>query len=269
MVSYQKIRRSLSKTIIRYPFILIRHIGLYPGDVFLASYPRSGSNWVKFLLLESILGCSLDFPQSDAYMPYVGAHNNAIPLLENNGRLIKTHEVYHPVYRKAIYIVRDPRDVVVSEYRLRYSLRQYTESFDNFLDEFLTTGVSGLGSWGNHVNSWLSAQHSTILVIRFTDLRRNTTTMVTNMLKFIGVSATDEAIQRAIEDSTVENMKNKEDQIRRADHPEGFIWSHLPDQERFINQGEPQGWKTKLSSDQQCRIAYQFGPTMKELGYIT
>lgn len=239
METWQELRRSIARTSLREILLWKRHLGILTSDAFLASYPRSGSNWVKFLLLESILDRPLDFPQSDFLMPYVGNHHNAVPLLRNGGRLIKTHERYHSVYPKAIYLTRDPRDVVISEYRLRFNLGQYTGSIDDFIEEFLDKGVSGLGNWKEHVTSWLEAPKSHILVIRFTDLKKDPEKYIPYMLNFLGIAIQPDAIQRAIANNTIGRMKEKEAQIRKKKQPKWVYMEKSAKPSKFHKSGYP------------------------------
>ena len=157
MSRVQDARRYLARTVVRDALVAYRHRGLRPDDVFLASYPRAGSNWVKFLLLESITGRDLTFPESDEMMPYVGDHHSAPNVLPDGGRLLKTHEWYRQQYGRSIYLVRDPRDVVLSEYKYLAGRGKYTRGFDRFVEEFVGGTATGLGFWGDHVLSWLEA----------------------------------------------------------------------------------------------------------------
>lgn len=268
MRSIYELRRALAKTPLRRFVVWRRHLGLRSSDCFLASYPRSGSNWVKFLLLESILDRELDFPQSDYFMPYVGTHRSAPQLLPGGGRLIKTHEIYHPVYGKSIYLVRDPRDVVISEYRLLSNLKLYNASFERFLVEFLDGGVSGLGCWSQHVESWLTAPPERVLVVRFGDLHRNPQLCIQRMLDFLAVSVSAKAVQKAIDSNNLESMKKKEDQARHSDKKKGFIFSRLPDHARFVNQGRAQGWVCEIGPSQQTQMESRLRVLLERLGYL-
>ncbi len=99
----RRLRHELSKTGLRSPLLWIRHHGFRPSDIFTASYPRSGSTWLRFILAEILAGQSSGFKGVNLLSPDVGEHSGAQPLLPGAGRLIKTHELYRPSYKKAIY----------------------------------------------------------------------------------------------------------------------------------------------------------------------
>ena len=46
----------------------------------------------------------------------MGTHRPMKPVLPNGGRLIKTHEQYRSQYKRAIYLMRDLRDVMLSNW---------------------------------------------------------------------------------------------------------------------------------------------------------
>ena len=82
-------------------------------------------------------------------------------MLPGGGRLIKSHEPYSGpqkrVYRKAIYLIRDGRDVAVSYYYTLIRRGLYEGDFGPFLRLFLGGGVDGYGPWHQHVESWLAS----------------------------------------------------------------------------------------------------------------
>ncbi|MGC1371780.1 MAG: hypothetical protein WA824_06540, partial [Candidatus Sulfotelmatobacter sp.] len=68
------------------------------------------------MLYEILVGQSSSFVNIRQLVPDIGQQDAAQPLLAQDGRLIKTHEPYRPAYKKAIYLVRDARDVALSEF---------------------------------------------------------------------------------------------------------------------------------------------------------
>src|SRR5438105_3429014 len=138
-----------------------RHRGLLPGDCFVASYPRSGSTWLRFLLFELATGRDPTFEEMRNAMPYVTGSRHAVPLLpgsSGNRRLLQTHERYCDYYSEGlvVYLVRDVRDVAMSEYQWRLRNGTYRRSFDHFLDDFVG-GKLRFGSWQEHVSEWLDS----------------------------------------------------------------------------------------------------------------
>jgi hypothetical protein len=137
----------------------------------------------------------------------------------------------------------------VSEYRQHYDLRKYTEPFDQFVVDFLDGKVNGFGSWKAHVHSWLDADPSVVLVVKFEDLRANTCKTVLEILRFLDVEPAPGAVERAINNNTVERMREKEDQARLEVNRMDMI-KNLKGDSRFVNDGAVRGWVNNLEENQ-------------------
>lgn len=260
MPTLRKFRYELSKTGLRNPLLWIRHRGFRSSDIFTASYPRSGSTWLRFILAEILAGQSSGFKGVNLLSPDVGEHSGALALLPGNGRLIKTHELYRRSYKKAIYLARDPRDVLFSEYAYENALGVIDGDFDKFLDAFLRKGVNPFGLWTDHVNSWLNAADSgqcELHVIRFEDMRRDTERCLKQTMDFLNFAVAQGAIRKAIESNSLEQMKAKEKITPQKASAKG----------RFIGSGAVAGWKEKLNVSQLQLIDQYAGQTMSRLGY--
>jgi len=136
-----EIRYKLRSTKLRVPLVWFRHLGLGrdTSDVFLASFQRSGSTWLRFLLCDVLTKGAADFRNVKFTIPDVRHYRRGAVLLDG-GRLIKTHEPYRKEYGKAVYIVRDPRDVALS-------LHEYIRPHED-LDDFVLA-LSILDRTGN------------------------------------------------------------------------------------------------------------------------
>ena len=157
MTTLRKLRHTLSRTPARMPLVWMRHRGFRPTDIFIGSYPRSGSTWLRFMLLEILVGQASSFTNTNEMLPDLGNHEAGAPLLPGGGRVIKTHEPFRAKYRKAIYLVRDPRDVVLSEFAYQTALGLTQDDFGIYVERFLKGRVNPFGTWTNHATSWMDA----------------------------------------------------------------------------------------------------------------
>jgi hypothetical protein len=255
----RKLRHQVAKSGVRAPLVWARHQSLRTNDVFFASYPRSGSTWLRFVLFESIAGQASGFGNVNQSIPDVKEHKTGLPLMPNGGRLIKTHEVYHPEYRKAVYLVRDPRDVALSEYAYQTALGLVNQPLDEYLRVFLTKGVNPFASWSAHVQSWLSAPLSSeqLLVVKFEDLRRDTVTGVSEIIRFFGLTPNDAQIRAAVANNSVERMKAKEKESPQRASKKG----------QFIRSGSVGGWRANLTERQVAVVRDHATNLLNRLGY--
>jgi hypothetical protein len=258
-----RLRLALRSTALRSLWRWNRERGLRPEDVFIACYPRSGSNWLQFMLVEYLTGRSADFAALRRASPYVGHHRGAVAIVPGRRRLIKTHEQYHPVYRQAILMARDPRDVVRSDYRFVLMQGEYAGSFDDFVGDFVGGRAHGFGSWADHGRSWIRSglqEQGRLVTIRYEDLHQDTLGELRRALRFLGADVDPAAMDRAVEENTLERMRQKE----ASNHD---ILRRKRDDLRYVNQGAVGGWDGFLSRVQEARILDAFGDVMAHFGY--
>jgi len=265
MVTIRRTRWALAKTPLRRPLVWLRHRGLNPQDAFVAGYPRSGTTWVRFMLYEVLSGGDAGFERVNRAVAEVGDQRRALRLLPGGGRLLKTHELYRDVYQKAFYMVRDLRDVVISEYHYLIMKRYVREQpFERFLDQFLEHKVNTFGAWRDHVSSWLDARDRgevDLLVVRYEDLLEKTQEKMEQICSFLDLDASSDRIQTAIKNNTKNEMRKKEDRAR-----EGIFRSFRSDI-RFVRQAASGYWAETLTEEQLRRIEDRAGEALARLDY--
>ncbi len=255
-----KLRFRLSKSKARVPIMWLRHRNFRSSDIFFSTYPRSGTTWTRFTMFEILTGESATFDSVNTLLLGVGAQDRARTVLPHDGRLIGTHEPYRPEYKRAIYLVRDVRDVVLSEYAFVTALDRFHGTMDDFLKAFFKGTVNGYGSWPRHVASWLDSPSfgtDKLLVLKYEDLRKDPEQGFTKLLNFVGLKRDPEAVRQAVANNSVEQMRAKELQSPRKATVKG----------QFIRAGKVQGWRSKLTADQVRLIERHAGDVMQRMGY--
>jgi hypothetical protein len=258
--SYKRLRNRLSRTKARIPVVWLRHRAFHPADIFLGAYPRSGSTWSRFTLFEILTGREAGFDDVNKTLRGVAGFHHGIPVLPGGGRLVGTHEAYRSEYKRAIYLVRDARDVLLSEYAYVKTLGYFDGDLDQFVIEFARGRVNGFGPWYRNVSSWLDspiAGTANLLVVRFEDLRQNPEELFGRLTEFLGVSADRQAIWRAVANNSLDKMREKEDQSPQLP----------PGKDRFVRSGSVQGWRGKLTDSQLQVIEQYVGRILFRVGY--
>lgn len=258
--AYKKFRRKFARTPLRAPLVWWRHRGLNPSDMFFCAYPKSGTTWARFVLFEMLSGMASGFKATNQQMPGVGLHHNALRLLPNGGRLVASHEYYRKDYHRSIYMVRDARDVLLSEFAFLSALEYYTNDLDSFVKTFLYTVVSAYGPWHKNVTSWLDspiANNGNMMLVRYEDLRKDPVPLFAQMADFLGANVSEQKIREAVENNSIQNMRKKEDKEPVRASIKG----------RFVRDGKVRGWVSKLTPEQVALIDKVAGPTLQRLGY--
>jgi hypothetical protein len=216
------------------------------------------------LLAECLTTSESGFDNINTQIPEIGMHENAVALLSNQGRLIKTHEVYRREYRKAIYLVRDVRDVLVSNYNRAKELGLINRmTLESFVPLFAKGTLARVGTWQDHVKAWLESASrgcNHVLLIRFEDLKADTSETLAKILRFLEAPADPVRIMRAVANNSLSRMRSKEDNSRSLHKSSGETG-------RFIGTGSVVGWREKLSESQVQLIESYAAGQLTWLGY--
>jgi hypothetical protein len=164
--------------------------------IWLASYPRSGNSFIS-LILHHVYGMqthSLYFKREPTALREVlgmAPLPDSLSELDGDERLhvVKTHELPLNDGRKAIYIVRDGRDALMSyaKFLLRSSPHHQSESAVETMRQLITTdSPNHYRGWSTHVASWLRAPNTTVLA--YEDLLEEPVNNVERALTNAGIS---------------------------------------------------------------------------------
>jgi len=252
-----------------------RNVTVYSDDVFLVSYPRSGNTWTRFLIGNLVnIDEPIDFGKIELRIPDI--HQNSDRKLRqlNRPRILKSHESFDPRYKKIIYLVRDPRKVVVSYYYYHLKVRKIEESYslDSYVDRFIegklpSDKLNPFGSWADNVSSWLGATQnnsSHFLLIRYEDMIKDTMTELKKIAFFLDIDTNDKQLTKVINLSSVENMCKLEKSNIHLWKPMKGSRNDIP----FIRSSNSNTWKANLSSNSIKKIEFNWEWLMAELGYF-
>ncbi len=245
--------------------------GIQRDDVFIVSYPKSGTTWLAFLVANVIKGdadlvvnlrSSVDYV-SDVNRLYVKRRG----MLQNTRvdygkmprpRFFKAHAHYDAELPKVVYVLRDPRDVMVSYWHYD---RLINAGRAPSLAAFVARDDHWPCRWDAHVTGWLlEGQHPCMLVIRYEEMHQDAREVLRRVLDFAAVPYTSSEIERAVAASRFETMRSLEEQ-------DGAAEEVADPKERFVRRGRVGGWRDELDPEIQRVLERKYGPVMEAVGY--
>jgi hypothetical protein len=182
-------------------------------------------------------------------------------------RIIKSHYCFSPEFPTVIYVVRDPRDVVLSQHHFQRKRQVIEDNYplDRYLDRFLAGQTCIYGSWQNNVATWLCTRtnHRRFLLVRYEDLIADTPGELKKIAAFLSIEADQERIAQAVERSSARNMKKLE-QTQSEFSP----LTRSPRKDlAFMRSAKSGGWRSELPESLVAKIELEWAPLMRYLGY--
>ena len=279
----------------------------------IASYPKSGNTWIRTLISsyyytedgifkESKIHNIDQFPQKKYFKDFKYDKtivNDTARLwlkaqkkinLDKKLRFFKTHNAFGNLNGNpftdntnsigAIYVVRDPRNVITSlknHYELNdnqaYSWMINENNYLYDTHNFKEDGYSDfqfISSWSTNYKSWKVQKKIPIKIIKYEDLLNETYLIFKDLINFINMLVNNsEQINRdklkKVIDSTLF------DKLRKEEQDKGFTESVLSrDGKRkipFFNLGPKNDWNKILNIKMVKKIEEVFAESMKDLSY--
>jgi hypothetical protein len=247
-----------------------RNLAVFSDDTFVVSYPRSGNTWTRFLIANLVFPSeSVTFANIERLIPDTSSQSNRALKRTPRPRIIKSHTYFDPRYRRVLYIVRDPRDLVLSYYDFQRKNRQIADDYPlaDFVDDFVNGRMisADMGSWGENVASWIYTRqnHSGFLLTRYEDMKSDTQQELTRIASFLSLEPTPERLNQAIQASSVERMREME----RTQSDQWVATRKHRKDIPFVGAAMSGRWQTALPGPLVSKIESTWGNLMLRLGY--
>ena len=171
--------------------------------------------------------------------------------------------------RGAVVVIRHPADVAVS---LSHFFSWPLERCVAFLlDEqagLCRSGKRGgqqvrqfMGTWANHVHSWLDQDQIPVLLLRYEDLLAEPQLQFSQLACFLQLPAEPELIAEAVRNTSFQALRSKEEQ-------EGGFHERPDGCERFFRSGRSGEGQEELTAEQLAQLEDVFAETLKQTGYV-
>ena len=193
----------------------------------LMSWGKSGRTWLRVMLsrayqLKGGLDAHelLDFDNLKKLDPQLPAvfftHNNYLRDYTGNWE-----SKAHFTGKRIVLLVRDPRDVAVSQFfQWQFRMRPNKKFINDYpphgadigVWDFVLDADAGVPRIVDYFNGWARAvaELKDILIVRYEDMRADPAAVLAGILEFTGTSVSAEQVREAVEFAAYDNMKKME-----------------------------------------------------------
>ena len=250
----------------------LKSFELRSDDVWVVSYPKSGTTWVQHIVKLLRNGGKDDERKIEDAIPYVEMINKD-PIFKYYidlsklpfPRALKSHFSYelmpcglpHTKPCKYIYVARNPKDTSVSMFHFLQG-RKVIPPFvtcSQFIQGFLS-GEAGYGSWFDHVLGWWAHKDDpNVIFIKYEDMKKDLKGSVEKIAKFIECGSTPEVIDSVVEQCGFQSMKK---------NPQAnYSWEDPSHTVPFMRKGVIGDWKNHFSDTDTAQFDATYAEKMK------
>ncbi|XP_030638263.1 sulfotransferase 2B1-like [Chanos chanos] len=242
------------------------------NDIFAITYPKSGTTWMQEILPLILNGGDLTpvqtIPNWDR-VPWLEETRAALVMDKIPApRTMVSHMPYHLMpasffssKAKAIYVTRNPKDVVVSSFHFHQmaSFLDDPGTFDEFVDKFLAGNVM-FGKWTDHVKSWRNTDMGDrIMYITYEEMVQDLQGAVQRMSQFLGRELSAEALERVANHCCFKNMKTNP-MSNYSLVPQDIMDSK---KSSFLRKGTTGDWENHFSPELEAKFTSTIREDMK------
>lgn len=258
-----KMKQKSPKLIVQLKHRLI-DIGLLPSpkNCYIISYPKSGRTWLRLMIgtvlceqfaLDQNLILQIDqLTQQAKRLRTVFTHDDSALGDTYNYRELNWDKSNY-ANQKVIFLVRDPRDVLVSSY---FQVKIKLNRFDGTLSEFIRHDRWGINKILTFYKIWSENQNTPykFLLIRYEDMHQDTAGVLRSVLNFMEIpDIPDSLLIKAVEDCKINKLRKavvsgQYDQVEGASSVLKEIDKNNPESYKF-RKGKVKGYVDYLSPE--------------------
>lgn len=239
-----------------------------PDDVFIDTYPRSGTTWMQMIMYQLTTDGRMDFGHIADVCPWFerAAFNKRNLHKMPSPRIFKSHLPYIWIPRRKcryIYVARDGKDVAVSFYHFYKSHLRYKGTFEQFFRRYVRGWVIW-GSWFYHVSRWWRHRHDpNVLCLRYEDLLSDLEGCVRRIIAFCELDVPEERLPEILHRCSFEFMKEHE---AKFDFATEVLLEHGFTPGTFIRSGQSGQWQSELDKQQTALFDEKYERCMGDSG---
>lgn len=219
---------------------------------------------------------------------FIPVQKNLFNKFKENIFFFKTHNAFsnqnmknftdENITRSAIYIIRDPRSVLLSKIH-HFNFNSQKESLKFMINDTrfsLGSKNSGsfpeiISSWANHYSSWYNFINSKKigLIVKYEDLIKNPLEQLEKMFEFIKKINSEKKIKFELKRASKTINETTFEKLQSIENINGFEENDEHGRKnKFFYKGKMNDWKNNLPKNIEEKLIKNFKNEMLELGYL-
>ncbi|KAJ4798570.1 Sulfotransferase [Rhynchospora pubera] len=266
----------MRENIIRGILVMQQCLKTRPTDIFLASFPKSGTTWLKAMIFATLTRTnrSIDQHPLHTHNPHqcvmfmdVGFATGRSQIIENipSPRVMSTHLPYFLLPDsitesncRIVYVWRDPKDVLVSMWYFVQKILGGADKIATF-DQYYKNFYEGLNSYGpiwNHVlGYWEESKRrpEKILFLKYENILQEPVKCAKQLAHFLGrpYSEAEEnqgVVEQIVELCSIKTLKNL-DVNKDGNHATSTAPNVHISHAYYFRKGETGDWKSHMTQE--------------------
>ncbi len=241
-----------------------------PDDIFIVTYPKSGTTWVQMILYQLTSDGTVAIPHINTVIPnlegsFMAEYRNLDRM--KSSRIFNTHFNYQSIFKgrgRYIYILRDSMDVALSYYYHYRAYKRFKGSLEDFITLFLA-GKVAYGLWSDHIQGWLENKDKlNVLILTYESLSADLDRSIRKIAKFCEIEVDENAFPRILHRCGfffMKNHQNKFDLYHGKLHNLGLVSDR-----NFIRKGKVGEGASELDSEMREAFAGSFNSQLEKMG---
>ncbi|QMU27102.1 sulfotransferase domain-containing protein [Adhaeribacter radiodurans] len=212
-------------------------------DIYVVTYPKSGTTLMQMLLYQMTTDGNMDFEHLYKVSPWCrfsAYFNQPMPSVGQR-RIIKTHDPYQMLggiqKGKFIFVLRDGLDVIAS-------LHQHLLDYNNPQSDFSDLANRKMRDWFEYNKNWLENKAKlNILYLHYEDVITNKEQVIQTIATFLEIEMSEPLMERVLQKTSFDFMKKHETKFGEQPEPNKVY-------NNFIRNGKSGEGKQKFTEDQ-------------------
>lgn len=253
------------------------------GITWLASFPKSGNTWLRFLLYAYLFGPVETSGDINRRIPAIHRDPHVTP---EPGRqlFVKTHFVLtdkHPqlaLTERAVYIKRHPKDILLSGLNYHRMTGAFPDKATDqlYAQTFISRGgdpiwiQQGFGVWDQHIRSWTESDKFPVYVSTYERLKSDTPAELEAILRFVNIEPVADRIAAAVKAADFDQLRALEVREKTSGEKDKLFPGQVKASKAprfFMNKGKTGQSLASIGPEFDQLFDQRFAEAMKRHGY--